>query len=417
MSYPKIALASLIALGGINTAMAQGQVQFGTPVRANNAQSNHQLPLQISQPPAGLANGAEVVLISGYEPANASQSGGMIIVNVNRPGSKVLLVLSSYEKIQWNVIASPGTNIVGIIVGGHDKPTVTTTIKTQAWLADLPYAYETENRNFKTLLTTLNTRMGVKKIDVFRGSYAIPAALSINSMDPPRAALTTADPAPQKPVTDVGFSLLATDGSKVRWTLSGPAGHADKTYPEGKLTAPEAGRPLYRLSSDQLEVADSAGGSATAITLPPNFPRFSWAMDLAYDDKRNIISVISLGGEGFLYRFDAKARRWLDFRSLNNIDLFSLAYDRKMDRYVAWTDQGSLLFISGDGNAQGSKEIASRLEGFGRLYDRGNERMPRLTLAPNGDDIALLYLQGGSVKRIWHYNVKTDKVLLTYTAG
>jgi hypothetical protein len=137
-------------------------------------------------------------------------------------------------------------------------------------------------------------------------------------------------------------------------------------------------------------------------------------MDLAYDSKRGIVSVVTLGGEGFMYRFDATRLRWIDYRSLDNVDIFSLAYDHKMDRYVAWTDQGNLQFISGDGIPLFKRNVAPLLEGFGRLYDRGNSRAPRITIAPSGNDLALLSIDGNSVKRIWHYDVNANRATLTY---
>lgn len=99
---------------------------------------------------------------------------------------------------------------------------------------------------------------------------------------------------------------------------------------------------------------------------------------------------------------------------MNNIDIYSLAYDQKTDRYVAWTDGGSIVFISSDGETLFTKKAKSSLEGFGRLYDGGNARVPRITIAPNGDDVALIYISGKEVRKIWQYDVKTERAVLTY---
>lgn len=148
--------------------------------------------------------------------------------------------------------------------------------------------------------------------------------------------------------------------------------------------------------------------------MPAGFPAFSWAADLAYDTKRDIVSVVSDGGEGFIYRYDAKAKKWLDFLSLKNVDIASLAYDAAMDRYVAWTSAGRLQFFTPEGYALNSRELVSRLAGFGRLYDRGNGRPPRITIVPNGNDIALVYISDNSVQNIWYYDVKNDSAVLTF---
>lgn len=44
-------------------------------------------------------------------------------VTVDRPGKDVTLIVSGYETIVWNIIATPGTNIVRIInMCGYSAP-------------------------------------------------------------------------------------------------------------------------------------------------------------------------------------------------------------------------------------------------------------------------------------------------------
>jgi hypothetical protein len=408
-------LVLFVAFAGSTAVCAQGDVRFGPPVKAGTVlPSTDSLPLSAEQPPRELAQGSEIVLVSGYEPSKDS-AGMAVHINVDRPGSEVLLVMTSYEKVNWVVTASNGTRISGILVAGYYPQTVRTTLKTQGFISKLPYATETENVNFKELLVRLNSLFGTSRIDTFRGSYSIPAEINIAAVDPPSAELSLSGPLPKATTINFAFDLLATDYSKVRWTLTGPVEKSGKAYwGEGKIAVSESGRTIYKLNRDQLEAVDSAAGHSLIAFLPHDFPTFSWAMDIAYDSGRKIVCVVTLGGEGFLYRYDVTRNRWIDYRSLNNIDIYSLSYDAKANRYVAWTDQGSLIFISADGSAMFSKDVKSRLEGFGRLYDRGNARVPRMQLVPQGDDIALVYINGGSVRAIWHYNVKAGDAVLTY---
>ncbi len=408
-----------LALAFSLSALAQHPARFGAAVQADSAESlRNLLPLSVAEPPRELATGAEVFLISGYEPSNKRGSGTAVKVHVDRPGSKVLLVLTSYERVNWQLSASPATTISAILASGYQTPTVTTTIQAPAYSSKLPYAYETENINFKEILKQLNNLFGIEKIDVFRGSYSIPSVVTVSALDPPRAELSVSGAPPRRPGRDFAFTLLATDHSKARWGLTGPAGKAEKGYlGDGKIALSASGNVIYKLQGEQLEITDRARGDSRAPFFPPNFPRFSWPMDIAYDSKRDFVSVVTLGGEGFLYRFDARQEKWIDFRSLENIDIYSLAYDQKADRYVAWTDGGELLFISGEGDALFTKKVASKMEGFGRLYDRGNSRVPRMTLVPEGDDVAIVHVAGNVVKRIWHYNVKSESAVLTYKNG
>ncbi|NSL53488.1 hypothetical protein HJ583_000470 [Uliginosibacterium sp. IMCC34675] len=386
-------------------------LRFGAPVKARVQQQDNLLVLSPEPPARELAQGAEVILVSGYEPPK-----GAVHVNIDRPGAKVLLVMTSYEQINWRVTASPKTSIVAILVGGYHPSTVSTTLQTQGYMVKLPYAYETENVKFRELLVRLNQLFGIEQLSAFRGSYTLPAVINLAAPDAPRAELTMQGPQPKVSKSKFTFGLLTRDYGRTHWTVSGPLNGGKDTYvSEGKIAVSESGDRAFRLRGDQLESVDIPTGQATSIALPPDFPRFSWAMDLAYDSKRNVVSIVTLGGEGFLYRFDARNREWLDYRSVNNVDIFSLSYDAKADRYVAWTDQGSLLFISGTGDALFAKPVISRLEGFGRVYDRGNGRPPRLQIAATGDDIALVYIVDGGVRNIWHYNLRTDAAALTYS--
>jgi uncharacterized protein len=396
-------------------ASAEKQIQFGAPVRPEEQASENSLPLSTLQPPRELATNSEVILISGYEPANKKTAGTTVKVEVDRPGSRVLLILTSYEKVNWQVSASPSTTISGILIWGYETPTVTTSIPTQGFLLKLPYAYQTENVNFKQLLTTLNSLFGIEKLDAFRGSYAIPNLVRISSLDPFRPELTANGPPPQKPDKNFTFDLLSTSFKKVVWYLTGPLQNQDESnISEERIAISTSGPVIYRLRGDELEICDQSEDNRAIATLPPNFPKFSWAMDIAYDSKRDIVTVVTLGGEGFLYRFDAMKKEWIDFRSLNNIDIYSLSYDPSNDRYVAWTDRGNLIFISGEGNALFTRNVLPKLAGFGRLYDQNNGPAPRLKIVPHGNDIVLLYIRNKSVKNIWCYNIQTDTAVFTY---
>ena len=213
------------------------------------------------------------------------------------------------------------------------------------------------------------------------------------------------------------FNLYTRDYSPVEWTLQGQKEGRKLGYlTEGKFAVSPSGNTVYLLKSDSLVVVDRKSGEQTEAALPGNFPRFSWAMDVAYDTHRRIVSVISLGGEGFFYRLNAETLKWIDFRSVNNIDVFSMAYDRELDQYVAWTNFGELLFISGEGNALSKVRVTDKLPGFNRLYDRGNSQAPRVGIAPNGKTIALIAFSGSSVKSIWQYDTELQTGKLTYKA-
>jgi len=62
----------------------------------------------------------ELFLLGVYEPA----VGNVITVEIDRPGD-VILALTSYESVQWDLVITAGTNVTDIILSGYDPVLVT----------------------------------------------------------------------------------------------------------------------------------------------------------------------------------------------------------------------------------------------------------------------------------------------------
>ncbi len=403
-----------------NFIIAQETIQFGKAIQAEYPDPSNILKLSHNKPPKDLADNAEIVLISGYEPADVNKTGTDVHVKIDRPNSKVLLILTSYETVNWKVTASPKTCISAILTDSYQSSTVSVNTETNGYKTKLNYTSNGDDSNYNAILIKLNNYFSIRKIDAIRAHYTIPSNITISSMDTPQPKLTLEGSTPQKPVKNFTFYLTSNNYKKIAWTLSGATKEntEDISYiNEEKVAFSPDMKFMYQIENNNLVIEDLRNNMKNIAKLPPNFPRFSWPVDVAYDVKRDIVSVVTFGGEGFLYRFDIKKNKWVDFRSLNDVDLTSLSYDRKSDRYIAWTNSGQLLFISGNGNALFQKKIVSKLKGFNRLYDRGNESVPNTVIFPRGDVLALVYFSGGVVKRIWEYNVKSETSILTYKKG
>lgn len=209
--------------------------------------------------------------------------------------------------------------------------------------------------------------------------------------------------------------MTNSDYRKVPWSLEGPTDAAPQiVLAPGKTVKALQDQLVYQVVGNDLFTVDQSTGKRIKLDLPDNFPSFSWPMDVAYDSKRHYVTLASLGGEGFLYRYDTNTGKWLDFRSLNNVDINTLAYDEVADRYVAWTTDGSLFFATPDGTPLFTRRLSKRLPNFNRLYDTGNARPPALMLVPKGEQIALIKPENRSVGYIWYYDMKLDLVQLTY---
>jgi hypothetical protein len=256
---------------------------------------------------------------------------------------------------------------------------------------------------------------GINKVDVFRGAYQLPNAQKIASLDTPTSKLILNGINIEKPRSNFGFNLTDSSYAMVKWKLTGPEGSSYMSYIDGqKFVLNNSLNKLFKLNDSGIEVVSKHQSSKQNFDLPDDFPRFSWVSGVAFDSKRNIVTVASYGGEGFLYRFDTNKNKWIDYVSLNNQDILYLSYDQFLDRYVGWTTDGELTFLSATGTLLFGENVKDRIQGFGRLYDGGNSSVPTLVVRPRGNDIALIYINCQHVIRVWNYQISTHSSQLTY---
>lgn len=408
-----VAVLVAVALCGAK-APARELPRFGPPVLAEYpTAADGFLKLSAETPPRDLTEGAEIVVVTGYEPTEAERRGVETRVVIDRPGKKVVLVLASYETVHWRVTATPGVRLAGILASGHQQPFVSVEAAdadVPGYLTKIPYVYKAEN--LPAMRSALARAHGIEEIDVFRASYAIPPESVITAPDPPKPAPPPPEaPRIREPESDFTFKLLTRDFREETWTLAGPgeaaAAEARCRNDKMQVLSPDLTR-FYSLRDAALHIRDLKTGAERTVAMPARFPDVSWPCDLAYDSRRDLAALTTLGGEGFLYRFDARAEKWLDFHSLRNLDTAQLAYDATADRYVAVAGD-SLAFLSPEGERLFTRKIGDKLQSGDY-----RARLSTLLIAPHGDDIALVSCGGRGVDAVWHYNVKTDRVALTY---
>jgi hypothetical protein len=128
----------------------------------------------------------ELHLIGVYE-ANAEHgkrnlSKSAIQVKVERRNKPIILALSAYEPVNWNVTVEPGTVIEKIIVNGYNNQTVSGVSgipveehsyeETGKYIGDFIYNWgaTTENSNTSSLVTKLE-EINSTKLTSFQGCY------------------------------------------------------------------------------------------------------------------------------------------------------------------------------------------------------------------------------------------------------
>lgn len=383
------------------------------------------LELSPEEPPGDLANGAEIVVLSGNWTTEAERRGVGVKVTIDRPGAKVLLALAAYQNVYWQVTATPGTRLAGILASGYHRPVVTANVTVPAFLTKDGYA--THPSEYDAWLTRMKRRFGVEKIDVFQAVGTIPPEIVIRELDPPRVApAPPGKPKPEEPETNFVFKLVTEDLREEAWTLTGRGGEEaaeDGRFPKKyRLNRHEALSPdkkrLYTVGHNRMRIRDLETGREREVPLPAAFPELFELGGVAYDSKRDLLVLTPDMGRGCLYRFDAKKEKWLDFRQGSRLVSESLAYDPATDRFVGIEGNPvapqSLIFISGEGEYLFTRNLGPLKNGTYSVVF-----LSILQVIPHGDDIALVDIDPGEpgrheVRAIWHYNVGTDKTALTF---
>lgn len=385
--------------------------------------------------PSTLADGAKVAVVSGYEPSTLLNT----TVTVDLPFSNVILILTSYEKIHWWVQATLGTNLTAILIASYERSTLIPPGNVPVYhfeYNDLPMAIDIDNIKFVQLLRKLNSLFpSLDHTDAFYGAYTLEETVLVDKLvHPLTPEYTLEGPRSQsaKEDTNFEFELLTANLEVVSWTLNGPIEGSSLTADYYFGSAAFTNTSIYLFdddTEDRFRIVDRATRTEqTTVPMPITFPTVSWPLASVIDTRRQILSLSARNG---IYRYNIKTQEWIDVVELEpfNFGLASLVYDEILDRYIGIESLRSrLVYMSFDwkSGVSGSVSIASRLAGFGRLFDSGNGPDPHLLLAQHGDDLALIHLGGGilhqfGVKdsvpvRVWHYNTTADNASLTYAA-
>jgi hypothetical protein len=93
---------------------------------------------------------------------------------------------------------------------------------------------------------------------------------------------------------------------------------------------------LYYYGAEGQLVYEINSESGLVKELEPNVPGHEyegWAMGVAYNKTTDRVVLVTLGGEGSLYSYDAATSQWAVISSMDNLDLDSLAYDAERNSY------------------------------------------------------------------------------------
>jgi len=122
------------------------------------------------------AREAEVVAVGVYE-STAGEHGpgkprraGPVTVNVKRGGKPIVLVLTSYEPVQWRIDPEFGARIAAVLLGGYHQSRVQGAGNAKQLDIGRVYAYQQGGEGYRQLEAAVARYTG-KRIHSFQGRY------------------------------------------------------------------------------------------------------------------------------------------------------------------------------------------------------------------------------------------------------
>ncbi|MGB7815623.1 MAG: hypothetical protein WBL28_04645 [Methylotenera sp.] len=115
-----------------------------------------------------IPSNAKVEAVGVYETKDRSPSG--ISVIVKKSDTPLVLMLSGYEPVRWNLIKEPGANLIAVIATGYNLPEVTGAGATKTVIKRGNYAYQQGSPEYVALNNDAIMWTG-KPISKFQGIY------------------------------------------------------------------------------------------------------------------------------------------------------------------------------------------------------------------------------------------------------
>lgn len=157
------------ALQGAPMAPAAGAYGIN---RAGWETSGTRMPAQLAE----LAKDAQVESVGVYQgPRPSARSGnqsetGQIEIKVRKSQKPILLVLSSYETVRWNLNLEPGARLAGVLVSGYKSSQVAGNGAARVMMIGSNHAYKLDSNEYNALNTHVQRLTG-KQIFYFQGRY------------------------------------------------------------------------------------------------------------------------------------------------------------------------------------------------------------------------------------------------------
>ena len=162
-------------------SIGQDQISRFRPagaVPAAPAYGGPDAPKSFPHAQAGLPQNAQVEAVGVYQGSGSSggissdgRKMGVVEVRVRRGSTPTILVLSSYEPVQWKISLDPGAQLAGVLVSGYYQSRVMGAGSARVLQIGGNYAYERGSSGYNALDREVRSWTGGQGIRVFQGRY------------------------------------------------------------------------------------------------------------------------------------------------------------------------------------------------------------------------------------------------------
>lgn len=342
---------------------------------------------------AGLASAAMaepevhvVGIYEGFDQSDGQIHGPKARVVLDRPGAEVVLVLSSYEALRWEVTLAGGTPMPKVVVSdvenGRDSAvTVNGQPIQEPERVTLPLAYRQEGIRFRQLVWQVPGLFNVTRMASFTGTYtAEETPFVVNAVvDDPRNAV------------DSLRGLVSTDGV--------PTALLPLITLDSLAVVPDV-----RMTERGFEFP-SEDGTSRLVPLPLEMPAIGWSVGAVHDGETGTTYGVTKKRDGLIYAHDAARDSWRVVRVLEGVDALSLNLDAEGRRLIIPTrdglEAGPIALVDlGDVATSPLRmvELRDELAGLTDLYDVGNRPPPPLlVIGVDGDHLLLMAVEDGAL--------------------
>ncbi len=359
-----------------------------------------------------------------------SASNHFIRINLDRPRKNIMLVLGSYDAVDWRIETSSKTEINSIILIGEDGDSNRVFVDGELFRTiikrpDYEPADQIVGAYARILISTLPPEYGFERFNSFTAEYEAPEdGVTISASDDISTFLD-ADYLDYHLVDRSGNSDLAFDGVM--------AGKVGKFLPDGQVveqksvvrnpvTAIDEHSGLgYRYSSDSIRVLDIANNSTMTTIDVPEYVKGGHLRAMTFDPRRKRLMLIFQAGaaEAQIVSYDIATKAWDEPKLLARLVPHSLIYDDGNDRFLVsgalFPDRLFLASLSPEGFFSIIREYSPELLiGYTDLYDPDNDGPTRfLLLGVSGDEVIV----GTDGAYSYGYRMGSEPLLRVYVAN